>query len=78
MPTLLWIQKDLARVKKSYNRRGEKVGNKAGNRWKGAKRGYTVDQQFAMITDQCDRWPGPVIAVNYDHLAEAAAMFKPR
>jgi hypothetical protein len=78
MPTLLWIKKDLAKVKKSYNRRGERVGKVAGNRWRGAKRGYTVDEQFKMVGDQFCNWSGPTISLEYDQLAAAAAMFKPR
>ena len=78
LPTLCWIQKDLAAVKRSYLKRNEKIRGVAGNRWNGSRRGYTVDEQWELLTAQVGQWPGPVITIQYDQLAEVTSLFKPR
>jgi hypothetical protein len=77
-PLLLWLTKDIEAVKRSYVRRKELLNGKPGNRWRGAKRGYTVEQQLQMITAAVADWSGPVVKLDYTQIAEAAALFKPR
>lgn len=77
-PTVLWITKDLAAVKKSYVRRKEVIKGKAGIRWRGAKRGYLVEQLAKMVADVVGKWDGPVIKIDYADIAAAVAAFKPR
>jgi hypothetical protein len=75
-PVLVWIKRDLDEVKKSYRKRGEIVRGCPGNRWQGSDRGYTVDEQWQLIQEQVQNWPGHTFEVRYEQLAVAAEMFK--
>jgi hypothetical protein len=77
-PVLVWVKRDLDAVKQSYLRRREIVRGGPGNRWNGASRGYTVDEQWHLIQEQVQNWPWHTFEVEYEQLAVAAEMFKNR
>jgi hypothetical protein len=78
-PTLVWVQKDLKAVKRSYIKRKEVLGRgQPGNKWAGATRGITVDEQWRAIEDQVKTWSGPVFELKYEQLTALSAMFTPR
>ena len=77
-PTVLRITKDVSQVKASYRRRGEMVRGRPGNRWASAPRGLTVDEQLTLLEQQLQDWPGPIITVDYEQIAQVTKIFVPR
>lgn len=77
-PVVVRITKNMAKVRASYLRRGEIVRGKPGNKWAGAARGLTVEEQINYLDNQLRNWKGPIITLAYEQIAEAVSIFQPR
>lgn len=70
---LLWITKDLAAVRKSYERRGERLPDGRIGLY-----GRTLEELFAAAEACFAAWPGPKLRIGYEQLAAAVSCFDSR
>ena len=73
-PLLVYVVKNLERVKASYRKRNEMYAPDGSE----GMYGHTVEELAALAERQFELWPGPKVRISYEQIAAAARLFDPK